>query len=212
MAKSDMPSGRGQKGSMPPCERKKNEPVDSRVPLAATQSSSSATDSAETSGSPSAGPSSVFSNIILGPSSSSNLTYYQNSSFHSPISSSQLQTSPGFGFMPTPPTPGFSPQTPFKLCFQTGNISVCNGCMRKYPKPPAPPYDIVIQHEEWRHFLAGGVPQTRFGNAYYHATPTCIQAKWPNFQPCHLQIPKEVFALLNNQHKWLLANNFGVIV
>ena len=97
----------------------------------------------------------------------------------------------------------FSPMIPqpFKLCFITGNISICTGCLRKYPKPSYPPYDIVIQHEEWRSFLAAGVPQSRFGNAYYHLSISCVQAKWPMFSPHNLEIPDYIISQLNNAHK-----------
>ena len=99
--------------------------------------------------------------------------------------------------MSTIPTSSSVAPYPFKLCFLSGSISVCSGCMRKYLKPAIPPYDIVDQRG--------------FGNAYYHATPYCIQAKWPLFQADELQIPTEVFEGLLDEHKWFINQTFGLV-
>ena len=59
-------------------------------------------------------------------------------------------------------------QQPFRICFVTGNISVCNGCKGKYHKESGPPHDLCMQHEEWRTFTSSGptTQQSRFGNVY----------------------------------------------
>ncbi len=64
----------------------------------------------------------------------------------------------------------------FKLCFRTGNISSCNGCRNKFAKKAPPPMDICIQHAEWRSFTSPStqLPDSRFGNAYYHANIQCV--------------------------------------
>ena len=74
---------------------------------------------------------------------------------------------------------------PFTLYKIAGNISVCAGCKNRYPKNPLPPNDICIRHQEWREFIPTGsqVPQSRFGNAYYHFNLSCIFSHWPNFDP-----------------------------
>ena len=72
-----------------------------------------------------------------------------------------------FPYMPTPspqpqqaPVPPMAEEfSPFNLCFIVGNISKCAGCGNKYAKPPLPPYDLCIQHREWRSFTpSGGTP------------------------------------------------------
>ena len=199
---------------MPPRKRKRQTPVESRVPMAVTVSTTSGVVS--------------ISQSYDSPVSTSQAYY---SACESPVYASQT---PGFsprapGFQGQPPcfSPrGFSPSTsgyplvdhgfsphasqfpsphPFKLCFISGNVSICQGCLRKYPKPPDPPHDIVIQHEEWRNFVAGGIPQTRFGNAYYHASVQCVQLRWSMFMAYQLQIPESVFTQLNERHRQLLT-------
>ena len=49
-------------------------------------------------------------------------------------------------------------------------------------KELGPPNDICIQHEEWRTYMVGGTSQSRFGNAYYHASIACVHLVWPSFQ------------------------------
>ena len=75
----------------------------------------------------------------------------------------------------TPPMPGAMPPLPFTLCKIIGNISICDGCRNRYSKHPNPPDDLCIRHQEWREFTPPGsqVPQSRFGNTYYHFSVTC---------------------------------------
>ena len=90
---------------------------------------------------------------------------------------------------------------PFRLSFINRNISLCTGCQHKYTKPPQPSNDIVVQHEEWWSYVAGGVQLSKFGNAYYHCCLPCIRAKWPMFQAHYLQVSEEIIPLQTSQHK-----------
>ena len=109
------------------------------------------------------------------------------------------------------PYPSYT-ETNFRLCFRTGNISVCNGCRNKFDKKANPPYDICVQHEEWRSYTSPttNLPDSRFGNAYYHANPACSMSKWPSFHPQSLLISDEVKNQLQADHKSLLSSLFGI--
>ena len=102
----------------------------------------------------------------------------------------------------------------FSVCFRSGNISVCNGFRNKFDKNSLPPNDLCIQHEEWRSYISPvtKLPESRFGNAYYHANPLCIRARWPMFFPGHIIVPVDVQSRLLPQHKLLLFSAFGVNV
>ena len=106
-----------------------------------------------------------------------------------------------------PPAPPMAEENPqFKLCFIVGNISKCTGCGNRYPKPAIPPYDICVQHREWRSFFSpGGAQQSRFAPAYYHVNVSCIQKNWPMFQPHQLTVAVDVLSKLTPQHKDILA-------
>ena len=54
-------------------------------------------------------------------------------------------------------------QSPFRL-------PKCAGCNNKYSKPAIPPFDLCVQHKEWRTFTPtpGGESQYKFAPAYYH--------------------------------------------
>jgi hypothetical protein len=56
-----------------------------------------------------------------------------------------------------------------------------------------PPNNICIQHEEWHSYISPvtKLPESRFGNAYYHANPHCILARWPVFFPGHVIVPED---------------------
>ena len=100
----------------------------------------------------------------------------------------------------------------FRLCFRTGNISVCSGCRNKFDKQAKPPNDLCVQHEEWRSYTSpvSKLPKSWFGNAYYHANPHCILARWPRFSPGDLLVPEDIQSRLSPQHKALVSNLFGV--
>ena len=108
--------------------------------------------------------------------------------------------------LPPPLVPCSPAATPFDLSFVCGNISVCRGCRLKYPKPPTPPMDLCIRHREWLEFLSPfGVPQKRFGNAYYHCSVPCVQSRCPEFEPSMLQIPPAMAMQLMPVHTEYLA-------
>ena len=94
-------------------------------------------------------------------------------------------------------TPLASPDTsPFTLTFIMGNIRVCRGCRQKCPKP-ATPLNLCVKHEEWQEFLApSGIPQTRYGNVYYHCNIPCIRARNTQFESSMLRIPATVLVQL----------------
>ena len=106
-----------------------------------------------------------------------------------------------------------SPHTtkPFELSFISGNISVCYGCRQKYAKPCGPPNDLCVKHKEWREYFPPGsaMPQSRYGNCYYHCNVPCIQAKCPYFQAHMLRIPPTVAVQLLPVHTEYLAANMG---
>ena len=108
---------------------------------------------------------------------------------------------------PQPTVPPMAEEyTPFVLCYIVGNISKCAGCGNKYTKPVVPPYDICIQHREWRSFTpSGGTPQSKFSNVYYHVNLLCIKKKWPTFSPHDLVVHLEVREKLGPQHASLLS-------
>ena len=119
--------------------------------------------------------------------------------------------------LPTSSPPGLQQQqqqqqlNPFLVAFIQGNISICFGCKQHYQKPAIPPNNLCILHREWRAFTtpSNPVPQSRFGNAYYHLNATCVQAMWPTFDPRRdLQLPPETANYLLPCHKALLMN-FG---
>lgn len=213
IAKANVPTGTGRKGSVPPRKRKKTDQVLSRMPLAISdiENGNNNSNVAEVSvGDVSVQGCSFFSSINSSSSSSVVPPYYTSNY----VPQVPLTPTPS-PISPIPSSPYFIPPSthPFKLWFLSGNISTCNGCLRKYDKPPTPPYDLVVQHEEWRNFVAGGVQQVKFGNAYYHCTPVCIQAKWPMFLPCNLQIPDDIRSSLTENHKIvkiLVYQNFGI--
>ena len=103
-------------------------------------------------------------------------------------------------------------QQPFRICFVTGNISVCNGCKGKYHKESGPPHDLCVQHEEWRTFTPSGstTQQSRFGNVYYHCNVPCICAVWPSFVPSSIVVSPSIQAKLDGVHKQWLHTAFNI--
>ena len=105
--------------------------------------------------------------------------------------------------MPYSLQPGrYGETAPFNLARIVGNISKCAGCGNKYCKPPVPPYDLCVQHREWRSFTSpGGGPQSKFSPSYYHVNLQCIRRNWPLFSPRHLIISPEMSSKLKPVHK-----------
>ena len=108
----------------------------------------------------------------------------------------------------TPP-PMADNNSPFKLHFISGNIAKCAGCGNKYMKPALPPYDLCVQHREWRSFIVSGAQQSKFSPAYYHVNALCIKKNWPSFSPQHILITSDVYLKLSPSHKdYLIHNGF----
>lgn len=78
----------------------------------------------------------------------------------------------------------------------------------------APPNDLCVQHAEWQTYTSPVTrePESRFGNAYYHANPSCIIHKWPTFHPGALEIPSDMLHLLKAEHKRIISSLFGITV
>ena len=206
-----IPGGVGKKENRV-SRKRKHEPVSSRVPLVVPV------------GATSSGLSS-----IAGPSVVSGLTLHPFGSLapanFAPVAQSmQLSTNQGDINIQSPnqsnsPYSYMNVATPqsyevFCLCFRTGNISIYNGCRNKFDKSAKPPNDLCVQHEEWRWYTSpvSHLPESRFGNAYYHASPHCIQARWPMFYPGSLHIPYDVVSNLLPEHKMFLYTHFSMFL
>lgn len=107
----------------------------------------------------------------------------------------------------SPPPPPPPPAMAFNLCFISGNIAKCFGCGNKYPKPPKPPYDLCVQHREWRSYTptSGGDQQSKFSPAYYHVNLMCICNKWPMFRQHDLVVSSDVAERLAEAHNTYLV-------
>lgn len=110
--------------------------------------------------------------------------------------------------------PDVDPMTNFCLRFWTRNISVCNGCRNKFDKQATPPNDLCAQHAEWWTYTSPvtSQPESRYGNAYYHANPSCIIHKWPRFHPGTLEIPSDILHLLKPEYKHIISTLFGITI
>ena len=64
----------------------------------------------------------------------------------------------------------------FKVCFKTGNISVCNRCRNSFNKID----EIVLKHAEYRHYNHPHtkLPAMKYGDAYSHVRKMCVNLKW----------------------------------
>lgn len=202
-----MPSGRGRKGGQAPRQRKKSVPVSDRVRRMTTSDCPSVN---VTSVSSSQMVNEMYNSSLNLVPSAYNRPLYYNPYYNLPYPNQphcSYWTDPyGLSFSCRSPAseqaipPMAEEESPFKLCFITGNISKCAGCGNKYAKPPVPPYDLCVQHREWRSFVSGSGPQSKFSPAYYHVNILCIQKNWPHFDPSHLEIPREVPAKLTDIH------------
>ena len=114
-----------------------------------------------------------------------------------------------------PPQPQ---SNPFFVKFLLKQIKICQGCHSGYQhglngNPLQPPYDIIIGHFERQRYSdqeTGLTWLSRETCVHYHAFLQCILAKFPDFQPTKLSIPKEVFMKLNATHRLFLNNTFGM--
>ena len=214
LATSEMPKGRGRKGGKGPTKRKPSVPVESRYELNVPHSVSSS------------------STITV---TSCPLTVNACTANASMVHAAPIDTciSPYPPFRPSPPfqpsspfqpsplpvqsydwNPNYFGQHPFHICFVAGNISVCNGCKGRYYKEAGPPHDLCVQHEEWRTFTLSGsaIPQSRFGNVYYHCSVNCISAVWPSFFPSLVIVPPHMHAKLDHVHKQWISSQFGIVI
>jgi len=55
-----------------------------------------------------------------------------------------------------------------------------------------------------------GLPESRYGNAYYHANPACIINKWPDFCPGFLEVVPAILDKLTDEHKVTVSSLFGI--
>ena len=177
LATTGMPKGRGCKGTKAPSKRKPTVPVQSRFEL---------NPSTDIPG----------SSVQVGVSSSSNTSIaiappYSACGVQFGAPPTQTVGVSNESFSPVPPSmPTWSSHCypadltceglyPFKVHFISGNISVCHGGKRRYQKL-APPYDVCLQHEEWRTFVSPGssTPQSRFGKCVlplqHSLHPSCV--------------------------------------
>ena len=167
LALHGMPSGRGRKGSVAPRKRKKKEPVSKHIDrLASPEGLDISTTTINVCGSASGSQLTHVnraSSVNIGSDSTPGLTSsaspwpyfpwgYQSSIPMPPFSSP-------FAHCQTLPPPMADDSPPFNLHFISGNISKCAGCGNKYVKPAMPPYDLCIQHKEWRSFTVNGIQQ-----------------------------------------------------
>ena len=98
---------------------------------------------------------------------------------------------------------------PYVLKFLTKQIRICAGCRLGYcneTEIPAAPYNICIAHEEPRQITNSrtSTPFTTKTVAHYHANPSCIWMKDNTFIPESLQIPEDVEAKLQHEHRVFL--------
>ena len=234
LATTEMPAGRGRKGSRaPPKKRPKVQP-ESRVPfsvvsgaqgkyasgaLPQTQEALSSIDGVssslhtESSSTTSSGTAAVTLSIGSAVDTPGNLVMTTGQvNIHSPTE----VTYHNMPVVPPPPPPpplirctSTSPDSsPFTLAFITGNIRVCRGCRQRYPKPTLAPLNLCVRHQEWQQFTApSGDPQTRYGNVYYHCNIPCIRARWPQFNSSMLLIPPTMLVQLLPSHTQYLSEH-----
>lgn len=211
LATSQMPAGRGRKGSVPPRKRRKTIPVESRKSLSDILPSYVPTqDHANISHSSHQNPSQEpVSTVSISVPSHSPSVSHTNVSVTGSASVNFGAQAMG-NVLPSPPPliqvpPETSPETnPFTLTFITGNIRVCRGCRQKYSKPALPPHNLCVRHKEWQSFGPIDNRQTRFGNVYFHCNLACVKAVWPSFNPEMLHIPPSVLVQLLPAHTELI--------
>ena len=111
----------------------------------------------------------------------------------------------------SPPLLSPPSDAPYVLVFVKGNITTCFGCRAKFTKPAVPPYNLIVQHKDYRSYTdQEGVQQRSFGNVYYHLDIRCLQQKQGGFNPANLHISKDVQEGAQILHKQFLLEQFGV--
>ena len=56
------------------------------------------------------------------------------------------------------------------------------------------------------------LPQTRFGNVYYHSSISCVRSVWPSFLPNSVVVPEYIWPRLLLDHKNMLRTTFGIVL
>ena len=227
-----MPKGRGHKGGVAPSKKKRKVTSAERIPFTAVCGMSNSQNSASTSPlNPEESTSHVnqpqSSNVPMEGHLSHTLTTSSGSrsqavasdfyishhvSLPSGRAASQGYVSEGCS-MPSVPPPLIScgsaspaDDSPFVLLFLSGNIRICRGCKQNFQKPPTPPYDLCIRHQEWQEFTPAG-STLRYGNVYYHCNVPCILSRCVNFAPSMLVIPANVLVQLLPVHTSFLHSH-----
>ena len=121
----------------------------------------------------------------------------------SPLGCPQLQ-------MPNPfPSPLHT--APFTLVFVSGQITTCFGCRSSFLKPAVAPFNVVVQHKDYRSYTApDGTSRQRYGNVYYHPNISCITVKQPQFHPANLVVSQQVIEKATQAHSDYLQAMLGV--
>ena len=203
-----MPAGRGKKGAQPCCKRKNAQPIAEHVNRISTKNDNDSKSLQVISWS-----NNMLNISVDSPPCTTSCTQFVSpgQSFADPGTSYMVSSpypSPYYSWYETAPiTPPMAEgMSPFILTKIAGNISKCDGCGNKYSKPLLPPYDLCVQHREWRTFSdASGLPQLKFAPAYYHVNLPCIHRNWPFFTPRELIVSTELWSKLSTTHKEFLG-------
>ena len=111
-----------------------------------------------------------------------------------------------------PPTM-WTPPSPFTLMFKKGNISVCYGCRAPFPKQPVAPYDLIVQHQDFRKYTSpDGTIKQKYGNVYYHLSLGCIRVNQPQFDPTKMIVSQEVKERATSIHHNYILEVLGVYI
>ena len=211
LALHGMPSGSGKKGGTTTRKRKQKETVTDRVPWNLSHPEAGVTINVT-------GSSNNISDVqaVVTACSTIQQPYSTVAPHGASFTSSNSWMHPNWPSS-APFSPPFSPSStqpdnqPFYLYLICGNISACQGCGNKFSKPTAAPYDLCLQHKEWRSFSVDNCPQTKFSPAYYHVSLFCVQRNWPMFHPASVVVTPEISIKLNEVHKDFLSS-IGITV
>ena len=215
-----MPKGRGRKGSECPRKRKSSRAIQTRLenPSLVTSTDQDVHPTEPEANNVPASPHHVHSSTMLPPFNNAQSPYNFSAMYPQPLYSYPQRpvwpsnsTNTSAYFFPASAAFHHQECPPFTLWKIAGNITTCIGCRNKYIKGAAPPDDMCIRHKEWREYTPPGsqVPQSRFGNVYYHFNPNCIWIRCSWFDPFQLEIPLDLLPHLRPCHKSRLADLFG---